>query len=203
MKKFILSTAFSVFALFFCIPVLAGPSRVYLFDGFVVYLPVPSFVTATEQIKAYLTEHHPDVEFTRINNTHWRSVCNDLKELTPEQKPDRLIFIGHSYGVGAAMSISRCLEGHPVDLIISIDSVQKVSGTSQQLVGENVGVNNNYFETQSILAGLQDNHRADMSYRNITNNHVHIDQVGSAHYLLVNKLVDDNIIQSQLDQYLR
>lgn len=186
------------------IPAFAtGPSRVYLFDGFFVSLPVQAFYEAQDKIKGHLDANHPGVIFTARHNSFWRSVCSEIKELPADQKPYRLVLIGHSYGGNAAMDIARCLGNQPVDLVISIDNFQKFFAGDAELVSDNVGANHNFYETISVLQGTRNNHRGDGSYRGITNTEIQVPFSASAHYKIVNELVDRGIVQGLLDQYLQ
>lgn len=197
-----MKNVFSVFCLLLLSSSLfAAPNRVYFFDGFFVPLPEASMDEALERVQAYLKDKHPGTEYFKIHNSQWEEVCEDLKQM--KDKPKSLVLIGHSYGANAAVDIARCLENQPVDLIISLDSFQKFFAGPVDEVPDNVGWNHNFYETISILQGNRAHHRPDGSPRNITNNEVNIEEMGSPHYLVIKTIVDNGIMYKLLDQFLK
>ena len=179
-----------------------GPSRVYFFDGFFVHLEVPALSRALEQLQQHLDEHHPGTTLARWHQTLWRSVCDEIRALPEAEMPAHVALLGHSFGVGAAMDTASCLAGRTVELVVSIDSVTRLQTPTQDVVPENVLVSPNFFQEQGILRGSQDNHRADGTYRGITNTRIEVPSTFSPHYGIVNELVDSGRLQALLDEAL-
>jgi len=180
---------------------VAGPSRVYFLDGFYVHLSVDSLNRAIGQLREHLAENHPGVELIEQHNSTWDSICEDLTALEPSAYPDRLVLIGHSFGAWASVKIANCLGERPIDLIVTIDTVDKLLTSPGDIIPDNVFENHNFYEDQSLLSGKQDNRRSDGSYLNITNTHIEVDSL-PAHYKIVNHIVDDGTIQRLLDSAL-
>ncbi len=179
----------------------SGPSRVYFLDGFIFQLIVPSLDEAMERVEEHLAEKYPRVQFIRRHNFFWDSICDDLKELPPEEQPRKLILTGLSFGAWASVKIANCFPERTIDLMITIDTVDKVITSPGDIIPENVVENHNYFEDEGLLAGKQDNHREDGSHRDITNTHIVVDRF-PAHFLIVSDIVDNGMYLGHIDRVL-
>ena len=186
-----------------------GPIRVYFFDGFIVPLPLGIFSVKKikKQVEFLQRNRNLDVQFFFIHNSRWKSVCNDLKRLSAHEQPKRLIFIGHSYGGDAAISISQCVRPMPVDLVITIDSVEKIFHKAMDIVPDNVISNYNYYESIDpifIFHGQQNNRRWDGSHRGIVNTKISTLPIPiNAHYVPLSKVVYNGTIFGLLDRYMQ
>ena len=187
----------------------AGPMRVYFFDGFIV--PLPLGILSINKIKDHVEflkhERNLDVQFLSIHNSQWKSVCKDLNNLSDREKPKRLILIGHSYGGDAAISISHCVGSQPVDLVVTIDTVEKIFHKDTDIVPENVIANYNYYESIDpvlIFHGKSNNRRTDGSHRGIVNVHVAAFPIPvNAHYKPLTEMASNGTIAGLLDLYLK
>lgn len=186
-----------------------GPMRVYFFDGFIV--PLPLGILSINKIKDHVEflkhERNLDVQFFSIHNSQWKSVCRDLNSLTAREKPKRLILIGHSYGGDAVISISHCVGTQPVDLMVTIDTVEKIFHKDTDIVPENVIANYNYYESIDpvlIFHGKSNNRRADGSHRGIVNLKVGTLPIPVyAHYKPLTEITSNGKIAGLLDMYLK
>lgn len=187
-----------------------GPARVYMIEGFPFKSPFrAAWKFGVDTVKEHTRANYPDAKFKDLHNNDWYSVCKELKELPPEQKPSKLVLIGHSYGAWATVQISLCLKGiMKVDTLVTIDPITKIADdpNAERLhdirnVPENVKKHYNYYESSDLLLSGVDNMRAiNKDCTESTNELIKVGFTLSPHNRIVEILAETSRLQKHVDE---
>lgn len=194
----------------------AGPDRIYMIDGFLFRSPISatraSFIYAQEQMEGFLKEKHPKAIMKDLHNNNWYKICEEIKNLPVNERPRKLVLIGHSFGGWAGVQVSLCLKDiQKVDLLITIDSVHKVALDDNadkfhetKDIPRNVTENMNFYqESDLILRGEKANQAVASECTTVSNELVKIGLAFSPHNKIVQILAESNKLISNVDRVLK
>lgn len=203
MQKISLSFVFVLSFLIISNSALAHEATVYFMTGFPVDIQPAAVTDAEKQLQAALEASHLDVQMKVFHQSLWQDVCNEIKADYSSAKPSlgKIVFVGHSYGAQASVDISKCVgkNGINVLLVVSMDMVQKPFFPSPQIIPENVKFNDNFYEADdATLAGIQDTHRGDRSYRGVTNTLVPTPAGSYPHWAMITVLFTAHTVQDDV-----
>lgn len=154
----------------------------YLVGGLWNRPPLP-IQDALEEIEAYFIERDPQFQWQVSHNFEWKKVCDDLKKLP---KNDRIILIGQSWGAQAAIDISWCLEGRPVEAMLLFDLIIKSWSKNTNVVPDHVGPVQLFYQREDIfLRGKKCVERPDESEFEIDCHYQKASQIYRAHDWIV------------------
>ena len=195
----------------------SGPARVYMVEGFLFRSPInytrSSWIFALEEVEKYIKLSHPEAKFYELHNNDWHKVCLELKSLPENERPKKLIIIGHSFGAWASVQISNCIkEVQVVDKLITIDAVHKVAlddNADKDLyagkIPANVKANVNFFEDQDMfgLRGIKTNVAIVPDCTEVNNVHVQVGLALSPHNQIVKILAETKKLAEEIDGVLK
>ncbi len=88
-----------------------------------------------------------------LTNTDRNQALQYLQSADPNEK---LIIIGHSFGADTAVEVASLLGSRTVDLLVTLDEVGGLFGTTNDVISSNVLKAINYYQTEQ--PGVQDNY---------------------------------------------
>lgn len=190
----------------------AGPARVYTIEGFPFQSPFrAAWKFGVETVEEHLKSNFPKTKFQNIHNNNWFSICKDLKELPPEEKPEKLMVIGHSYGAWAAVQLSLCLKGElNIDTLVTIDPITKIAHDPNadklydiRNIPENVKKHYNYYESSDLfLSGIDNMKALNIDFTESSNQHIQVGLTFSPHNRIVEILAESARLQLHIDETL-
>lgn len=154
------------------------------------------------ELENFVKNNYPNVVFGNFHNSKWEQVC----KLLDKKVIGKLIFVGHSWGVQAALQNARCIFKKTrkiTNLLISFDPIQKPWHKSVTLIPHYVEEAYNWYQTQDFwLKGRSGFHRKDGSIHNIYEEHIVVSKKKWAHDRVMYDIYQTGLVHQLIDRVL-
>jgi len=176
----------------------AGGTQAYLFRGGPVDIQHSSVYQASDIMQGQLKRKYR-ADFKAMHQSQRTKAYKEILATHRAGSPKRIILVGHSFGVPAAVDVANRLKQHgiKVALLVSVDARQGATKMRANSIPNNVVKVENYYETSSGLPGTPVFRRTDGGKRGILNKELTMDG-GLRHSRLLKKVADSKLLGASI-----